>query len=78
MQIYIMRHGQAEMMANSDSERALTALGREESEMMASSLANQKVSFDAVMVSPYLRAQQTWESVRPFFLRYPMYKSLNP
>lgn len=62
-----MRHGQAEMMANSDAERALTSLGREESEMMASSLANQKVTFDAVMVSPYLRAQQTWESVRPFF-----------
>tara|TARA_R110001583_G_scaffold81253_2_gene216979 strand:+ start:5371 stop:5838 length:468 start_codon:yes stop_codon:yes gene_type:complete len=67
MQIYIMRHGQAEMMANSDSERALTALGRAESEKMASSLAKQNIIFDAVMVSPYLRAQQTWESVRPFF-----------
>jgi phosphohistidine phosphatase len=67
MQIYIMRHGQAEMMANSDSERALTDLGRSESEQMASSLAKQNVEFDAVIVSPYLRAQQTWESVRPFF-----------
>lgn len=62
-----MRHGQAEMMANSDSERALTALGRSESERMASNLTKQDVVFDAVMVSPYLRAQQTWESVRPFF-----------
>ncbi|MEI6897057.1 MAG: phosphohistidine phosphatase SixA [Psychromonas sp.] len=67
MHIYIMRHGQAEMMANSDSERALTALGRSESEQMASSLVKQHITFDAVMVSPYLRAQQTWESVRPFF-----------
>jgi len=67
MQIYIMRHGQAEMMANSDSERALTDLGRSESEQMANSLAKQGISFDAVMVSPYIRAQQTWESVRPFF-----------
>jgi phosphohistidine phosphatase len=67
MQIYIMRHGQAEMMANSDSERALTPLGRSESERMASYLAKQDVVFDAVMVSPYLRAQQTWDSVRPFF-----------
>jgi len=67
MQIYIMRHGQAEMMANSDSERALTDMGRSESEKMASSLAKQGISFDAVMVSPYIRAQQTWESVRPFF-----------
>ena len=67
MQIYIMRHGQAEMMANSDSERALTPLGRSESEKMASNLAQQGITFDAVIVSPYLRAQQTWASVRPFF-----------
>lgn len=67
MQIYIMRHGQAEMMANSDSERALTKLGRRESEVMAKSLVDKNVTFDAVIVSPYLRAQQTWASVRPFF-----------
>jgi phosphohistidine phosphatase len=67
LHIYIMRHGEAEMLAHSDSERALTALGRLESEMMASYLANQNISFDAVMVSPYLRAQQTWQSVFPFF-----------
>lgn len=67
MHIYIMRHGQAEMLAHSDSERPLTALGRLESEMMASYLANQNISFDAVLVSPYLRAQQTWQSVFPYF-----------
>lgn len=67
MHIYIMRHGQAEMMANSDAERALTKLGRSESERMAGDLKKQNVIFDAVMVSPYLRAQQTWQSVRPFF-----------
>ena len=67
MQIYIMRHGQAEMMAHSDAERALTFLGRCESEIMATYLVNENVSFDAALVSPYLRAQQTWETVRPFF-----------
>ncbi|MEH6453572.1 MAG: phosphohistidine phosphatase SixA [Psychromonas sp.] len=67
MQIYIMRHGQAEMMAASDSERALTSLGRLESEQMAKYLAENDISFDAVFVSPYLRAQQTWHSVSPFF-----------
>lgn len=67
MNIYIMRHGQAEMMASSDAERPLTSLGRLESEKMATYLANRRVTFDAVMVSPYKRAQQTWESVRPFF-----------
>ena len=67
MQIYIMRHGQAEFMGHSDAERALTLLGRLESEKMAAYLADNNITFDAVLVSPYLRAQQTWESVRPFF-----------
>ncbi|WP_372880976.1 phosphohistidine phosphatase SixA [Psychromonas sp.] len=67
MHIYIMRHGQAEMMGHSDAERALTALGRLENEMMASYLAEQDITFDAVLVSPYLRAQQTWQSVFPYF-----------
>lgn len=67
MNIYIMRHGQAEMMASSDAERALTSLGRLESEKMAAYLADRDVTFDAILLSPYLRAQQTWASVRPFF-----------
>jgi len=67
MQIYIMRHGQAEMMAYSDAERNLTELGRQESELMAKHLVKDNVTFDAVLLSPYIRAQQTWESVNPFF-----------
>jgi len=62
-----MRHGQAEMMAYSDAERNLTDIGRLESELMAKYLVEQDVSLDAVLVSPYVRAQQTWESVSPFF-----------
>jgi len=67
MQIFIMRHGQAEMMADSDAERNLTDVGREESELMAKYFVEKQVTFDAVMVSPFVRAQQTWESVNPFF-----------
>lgn len=67
MQIYIMRHGQAEMMASCDAERNLTSIGRKESEQMAKYLQHEGVTFDAVLVSPYLRAQQTWQSVSPFF-----------
>jgi len=62
-----MRHGQAEMMAHSDAERNLTDVGREESELMAKYLVAQGVTLEAVLVSPYVRAQQTWESVSPFF-----------
>ena len=67
MQIYIMRHGQAEMMAYSDAERNLTDIGRQESELMAKYLVEQDVSLDAVLVSPYVRAQQTWQTVSSFF-----------
>lgn len=67
MQIYIMRHGQAEMMAHSDAERNLTDVGREESELMAKYLTEQNVKIEAVLISPYVRAQQTWESMSPFF-----------
>ncbi len=67
MHIYIMRHGQAEMMAYSDAERALTSVGRAESEIMANYMAAKDIEFDAVLVSPYKRAQQTWQSVAPFF-----------
>lgn len=67
MEIYIMRHGQAEMMAYSDAERNLTNTGRQESEKMAKYFAKQQISFDAVLISPYIRALQTWESVSPFF-----------
>ncbi|MCW8995806.1 MAG: phosphohistidine phosphatase SixA [Psychromonas sp.] len=67
MQIYIMRHGQAEMMGHSDAQRELTFLGRCESEIMATYLSNQELSFEDVLLSPYMRAQQTWESVQRFF-----------
>jgi len=67
MQIYIMRHGQAEMMANSDAERNLTDIGREESELMAKHLIQQNTSIEAVLLSPFVRAQQTWQSINPFF-----------
>ena len=67
MNIYIMRHGQAEMIAPSDSARPLTNVGKKQSARMAEYLAKKKVVFDAVLVSPYLRAQQTLEAVRPFF-----------
>ena len=66
MHIYIMRHGQAEFKARCDSERPLTLIGRMESEKVAAYLADNNVTFDAALISPYLRAQQTWESVRPF------------
>lgn len=67
MNIYIMRHGQAEMIAPSDSARPLTVVGKKQSAKMAEYLSGKNVVFDAVLVSPYVRAQQTLEMVSPFF-----------
>lgn len=62
MQIYIMRHGEAESFASSDESRVLTQRGKEQSQQMASWLATQLNSLDIVLVSPYIRAQETWQS----------------
>ncbi len=64
MQVFIMRHGDAALDAASDSVRPLTQCGCDESRLMANWLQNQKVSIERVLVSPYLRARQTLETVR--------------
>lgn len=65
MDIFIMRHGQAGMLANTDHERQLTRHGRKQVRAMARRLAADFQRFDYILVSPYLRAQQTWEEVQP-------------
>jgi phosphohistidine phosphatase len=58
-----MRHGQAEELAGRDKDRALTADGRLESSLMARWLIEQGGTFQRALVSPYLRAQQTFTQV---------------
>ncbi|UUM29803.1 phosphohistidine phosphatase SixA [Vibrio japonicus] len=68
MKIFIMRHGEAEHFAQSDAERALTERGRSASAAVAKACAEQGYQqFDKVIVSPYLRAQQTWQEVATEF-----------
>jgi len=61
--IFIMRHGQASPMCADDASRTLTSAGISEVEIMRHWLAK-IVSIDAVLVSPYVRAQQTCELVK--------------
>ncbi|MGF1724251.1 phosphohistidine phosphatase SixA [Photobacterium nomapromontoriensis] len=64
MRIYIMRHGEAHNFAASDAERPLTERGQALSQQMASQLVHQLHNgLDMVWVSPYLRAQQTWQAM---------------
>ncbi len=58
-----MRHGDAALEAASDSVRPLTLCGCDESRQMATWLKGQKVNVERVLVSPFLRAEQTLEKV---------------
>ncbi|MEB4674912.1 phosphohistidine phosphatase SixA [Enterobacteriaceae bacterium G50] len=63
MQVFIMRHGDAALEAASDSARPLTGCGCDESRQMATWLKGQKVDIERVLVSPFLRAEQTLDMV---------------
>ncbi|MBV4365617.1 phosphohistidine phosphatase SixA [Erwinia sp. BNK-24-b] len=64
MQVFIMRHGDAALDAASDAVRPLTHCGCDESRQMAGWLNGQTVDIERVLVSPYLRAEQTLTTVR--------------
>lgn len=59
MQLYIMRHGQANPVGNIDHLRELTSTGYNEAQCMGKWVNQQGISFLQVFVSPYVRAQQT-------------------
>ena len=68
MKIFIMRHGEAVHYAASDAERELTERGRSQSTAVAIACEKQAVNhFDLVLVSPYIRAQQTWQTISEQF-----------
>ncbi|WP_218059138.1 phosphohistidine phosphatase SixA [Gilliamella sp. wkB178] len=55
-----MRHGEAGFSASSDSGRSLTSRGIKQSQQAAQWLKQLNYQFDLGLVSPYLRAQQTF------------------
>lgn len=59
MQLFIMRHGDAIMSAPSDAQRPLSEQGKVEANLMGKWLHGLDVNIEQVLVSPYLRAQQT-------------------
>ena len=69
MRLYVMRHGQAEPIAPTDEQRVLTSRGRNEVGQMAEHHL-QAIKFDCVYVSPYLRAQQSWQVIQSQGVQY--------
>lgn len=69
MKVFIMRHGEAAMYAPSDAERPLTENGKQISHQSAQWLKTELANIDQskierVLVSPYLRAQQTLQVIQ--------------
>ncbi len=62
MKLWLLRHGEAEPRARTDAERSLTDHGRLEVQAAASHLQTRPLQ--AILASPYQRAQQTAEIVR--------------
>lgn len=63
MQLFVMRHGQANPSGDIDSQRELTKKGFQEAQMMAKWFNEQAISFQHLLVSPYIRAQQTANTI---------------
>ena len=62
MDLYLMRHGEAGKrvpVAAKDSERALTAAGKQEIEKVAKGMADLGYEFDVVATSPVKRSMET-------------------
>lgn len=62
MKLWVLRHGEAQPRANTDAERRLTEHGREQVLLSAARLLGQPLQ--AIIASPYVRAQQTAALVR--------------
>lgn len=67
MKIWIMRHGEASFNTSTDSQRFLTENGKQrafsQGELLGKRLLAQQLWLDKIIVSPYLRTQQTFEQV---------------
>ncbi|WP_392551828.1 phosphohistidine phosphatase SixA [Orbus wheelerorum] len=66
IKVYVMRHGEAGYSATSDSSRALTPFGHQQCVSAATWFNEQKITFDFALVSPYLRAEQTFSIIANF------------
>ncbi|MCU1716944.1 phosphohistidine phosphatase SixA [Pseudomonas sp. 5P_3.1_Bac2] len=61
MKLWLLRHGEAEPTRTLDEARCLTAYGRQQARQAAALLASRSVPL--MLVSPYVRAQQTADEV---------------
>lgn len=65
VRLWLLRHAEAEISSSSghDADRRLTEAGKKRSLAVARAIARLEPGFDAVLVSPFLRARQTADPV---------------
>lgn len=65
--LFIMRHGEAEEFSQTrlqqDHERALTARGQQQAQAVGHFLSHKIKTLDWAIVSPYVRAQETFAAI---------------
>ena len=59
MQLYILRHGEAERLSSTDRRRQLTQQGHEEVAAVVQRHLEELETVQTIWASPYSRAQQT-------------------
>lgn len=67
MKIFVMRHGEAEMMAQSDKQRRLTERGEKQSREQGFWLKSVVPQLDKILVSPYSRALETFIQINAIY-----------
>lgn len=71
MNIWIMRHGEASFNAPADHLRPLTDAGQKaafnQGKWLGEQLVSRGLNLDKIIVSPYLRTQQTFEQLKTGF-----------
>lgn len=63
MELLLLRHGNAQAFAQSDALRPLSDVGRAEVRSVAAQADDSLKSVDGVWVSPFLRAQETYQEL---------------
>ncbi|MFD0966375.1 phosphohistidine phosphatase SixA [Seminibacterium arietis] len=62
-----MRHGEAEARSTSDEERHLTMRGKTQAKEQGQWLKSMNVELDKVLVSPYVRTQDTFFQINEIY-----------
>lgn len=77
MKVFVLRHGEARPFASTDSARPLSEFGQQQAREQGEWLAQHYPTLQKVLVSPYLRTQQTCQYVLQAYSSPPEVETFN-